>query len=503
MKLTFGQHQTQKMSQMMAPRMIQSMEILQMPLQELQEKIERELIENPVLERRETDPALPAEPEAERPEPASRDVEQKELIIEPGGQDNADDFERLLNLDQENPNVFDDQFRPSPNRVQDSVERHHDLMNNVAERAETLQDHLLIQLADWGLKPDLRAMCARIISALNAQDGGYLRTSLADLLPADASPERLDLAEEGLAIVQSLDPPGIAARDLGECLMLQLNVDIPHYERVRTLILHHLEDLQNNRLPQIQKATGMSIAEIQQTWAELRRLNPRPARAFADQHAESITPELWLEQDEHGNYKVEMDEGPVRSLYISKYYRQRLANGQATPEEREFIKRKIASAQWLIDAIQQRRTTLMKVAQEIVNHQKAFLDRGPEFLEPLKMQQIADRVGVHVTTISRAVDDKYIETPRGIFPLRRFFIGGTTTDDGEDVAWDKIRIELQRLVDGEDKSNPLSDDELTKNLKQEGLPVARRTIAKYRQKMGIPSSRQRRDWSLDEKQGAG
>jgi len=491
----------------MAPRMIQSMEILQMPLAELQERIERELIENPVLERRETDPSLPSENENESEsgrgnedseKQESQEIGQKELVIGEG-RENADDFERLLNLDQDSPAFFDDQFRPSSNRVQDSSDRHHDMISNVAEREETLQDHLLVQLSDWDLTPQLSRMCERIISSLNADDGGYLRTSLSDLLPANASDNDLDLAEEAMAIVQSLDPPGIAARDLRECLMLQLNVEIPHYDWVRTLILNHLEDLQNNRIPHIQKATGMTVDQIQEAWAELRRLNPRPARRFSEQHAVAIIPEITVVQDEAGNYTVKMDEGPARSLYISKYYRQRLANGQATPEEREFIKRKVGAAQWLMDAIQQRRNTLMKVAQEIVNHQKDFLDRGPEFIVPLKMQQIADRVSVHVTTISRAVDDKYVETPRGIYALRRFFAGGTTNEDGEDVAWDKIRIEMQRLVDHEDKSNPLSDDELMKSLGQAGLKVARRTIAKYRQKMDIPSSRQRRDWSLDSK----
>ncbi|MEE3075780.1 MAG: RNA polymerase sigma-54 factor, partial [Planctomycetota bacterium] len=143
----------------------------------------------------------------------------------------------------------------------------------------------------------------------------------------------------------------------------------------------------------------------------------------------------------------------------------------------------------------QRRSTLTKVSQAIVDHQTQFLELGPEFIEPLKMQQIADKVGVHVTTVSRAVDDKWIQTPRGILPLRRFFVGGTQTDEGEDVAWDKIRIKLQELIDQEDKVRPYSDDELVKRLKAQGLNVARRTITKYRQRMGIPSSRQRRDWS--------
>lgn len=494
MKLTFGQHLAQKQVQTLAPRMIQSMEILQMPLVELNERIEQELIENPVLELRDKDPALPDESDPPTAVEPQRDVEQKELIVDEA-HDHADDFERLVNLDQDVPTFFDDQSRPSSNRIQESSDRHQDLMANVAEQSETLQDHLLQQLGEWEITPDIHKMCERIISSLNADDGGYLRIGLRDLLPADAGPEQLELAEEALSIVQSLDPSGIAARDLKECLLLQLNVEIPHYEDVRTLILNHLEDLRDNRIPQIQKATGFSFDQIQTAWQELRKLEPKPARRFVESYAPAVTPDLSVIQDQEGRYVVKMDEGPSRSLYISKYYRMRLANGQATKEEREFIKRKINAAQWLIEAIEQRRNTLLKVSQAIVDYQTKFLDHGPEHIEPLKMQQIADQVGVHVTTVSRAVDDKWIETPRGIFALRRFFVGGTTTDDGDDVAWDKIRIELQKLIDHENKAKPLSDDEIVKALRSHGLKVARRTVTKYRQKMGIPSSRQRRDWS--------
>src|SRR5208283_3209863 len=159
---------------------------------------------------------------------------------------------------------------------------------------------------------------------------------------------------------------------------------------------------------------------------------------------------------------------------------------------KEFLKRKIQSAQWLIEAIEQRRNTLAKVTRAIIAHQRAFLDQGPEHIEPLKMQQIADQVGVHVTTVSRAVDDKWIQTPRGIFPLKRFFVGGTTSAAGEEVAWDTVRLKLQEIVDGEDKQHPLSDDQLVQQLAASGITVARRTVTKYRKAMGILSSRQRR-----------
>jgi RNA polymerase sigma-54 factor len=192
---------------------------------------------------------------------------------------------------------------------------------------------------------------------------------------------------------------------------------------------------------------------------------------------------------------VKLEDGRTPTLRISRYYRERLEAGTATPEEKEFIKRKMNAAQWLIESIEQRRNTLTKVTTAIIEHQHRFLEEGPEAIEPLKMQQIADKVGVHVTTVSRAVDDKWIQTPRGLYPLKRFFVGGTTSDDGEEIAWDAVRIKLQELVDKEDKQSPLSDDDLVKLLKGAGLNVARRTVTKYRQKMNIPSSRQRREWT--------
>ena len=164
-------------------------------------------------------------------------------------------------------------------------------------------------------------------------------------------------------------------------------------------------------------------------------------------------------------------------------------------DRKEFLRRKLNGALWLIDAIHQRQATLLKVSQAIVDHQYRVIDDGLEAIIPLKMQQIADQVGVHVTTVSRAVDDKWIQTPRGIYPLRGFFVGGTVGDDGENIAWDNIRVKLQEIIDTEDKAKPHSDDELVRQLKEAGFSVARRTITKYRKKMGIPSSRQRKDWS--------
>ena len=402
-------------------------------------------------------------------------------------------------MDRQIPDHFDERPRQSANRKQEEADRKHDTMANAVARPTSLNDHLEGQLGELDLDPPLTQIALKIISTLNASDGGFLKVSLTDLLPLDAGAEEMQLAEKALQIVQHLDPSGIAARDLQECLLLQLVPSMPCFEELQILISNHLEDLRDNRLPLIERKTGFSIEKIHEVWDELRKLNPKPASQFTDSYVAAVTPDVQLQRNDDGSFEVIVDEGRTPRLFISNYYRDRLKNGTATADEKEFIKRKLNSAQWLMEAIEQRRNTLRRVAQAIVDYQQPFLDDGPEHIVPLKMQQIADQVGVHVTTVSRAVDDKWIETSRGLFPLKRFFVGGTVGDDGEDVAWDRIRLKLQDLIDKEDKAKPYSDDELVKELGKHGMKVARRTVTKYRQKMGIPSSRQRRDWTQTRK----
>jgi RNA polymerase sigma-54 factor len=492
MRLSFGMEARQLQTQKLAPKMIQSMEILQLPILALQERIEQEMNENPMLEIEEVEPtAADSEQEVEE-KPSSKTEDERELVVKDDSS-NAEDFERLANMDNEMPDTFDD-FRPSATRIQESVDRHADLMANAAERPESLNDFLLHQLAELDIDSDVEQLAERIVSCLDARNGGYLTVPLADILPPDHRPEDLAKAEQALKIVQSLEPAGIAARSLQECLLNQLKPSQNLYESMRTIIEEHLDDLAENRLPNIQKKTGFSLELIRQVREEMHTLNPKPGAAFMEVFVPTVTPDVIIEVDEAGKYTVRLEDDSLPPLRISEYYRRRLMDPTASNEEKDFIRKKVNGAQWLIDAIQQRRSTLLKVSQHIVDYQKRFLDEGPEAIEPLKMQQIADQVGVHVTTVSRAVDDKWIQTPRGIMPLRRFFVGGTHSEDGEDVAWDVIRIKLQELIDKEDKQHPLSDDDLVKQLKDHGLTVARRTITKYRKKMNIPSSRQRRDW---------
>src|SRR3954468_5657 len=287
MRLSFGLEHRQLQVQKLAPRMIQSMEILQLPLQELQERIEQELVENPALELQERDPNLPDEAE-EREEPSAKEIDEKPLVVDEA-HNNADDFERLLNLDREVPEYFEETTRRSASRIEEDSERAHDVIANVAERPESLQDYLMHQLGELDLDEEMLALCERIISTLDPKDGGYFRSSLRDLLPADAPPEQLEMAEKALTLVQSLDPPGIAARDLKECLLRQLTEDMLFYEEAKTLITSHLEDLRDNRMPLIQKQTGYSIELIREAWEELKTLNPKPGATFSETHVPTVT----------------------------------------------------------------------------------------------------------------------------------------------------------------------------------------------------------------------
>jgi RNA polymerase sigma-54 factor len=494
--------------QVLAPRMIQSMEILQLPLMALQERIEQEMEDNPCLDQVEVDenePEAPAEDDDIAP-PSSLADGERELVVK-DDRNNEDDFERLLNMAENLPDDYEERSRPSLNRIEQEGDRRHDAMANMLARPESLVDYLAHQLSWFDLDDAVRKMAERIIYSLDTN--GYLKSPLEDLLPplaaelnGDAQGHRakqIEIAEEALRVVQRLDPPGCGARNLKECLMLQLIPGMPYYDELRSLIANHLEDLENNRLPQISKKTGMSIEKIQEVWHELRKLKPKPGSDFTATTAPSVTPDVFVDRNEAGKYEIRLEDGQLPSLYISPYYRKLLRDEGTNAETREYIKRKINSAQWLIESIEQRRSTLTRVSQAIVDHQTKFLDDGPDHIEPLKMQQIADKVGVHVTTVSRAVDDKWIQTPRGIFPLKRFFVGGTTTADGEEVAWDRVRIKLQEIVDNEDKTKPLSDDAIVEELGKAGIEVARRTVTKYRKAMNIPSSRGRRDWTKGEK----
>jgi RNA polymerase sigma-54 factor len=475
MRLDTSQHQRMDMRLRMAPRMIQSMEILQLPLMALQERIDQELIENPILVDL-RDSSSPAETETDAEAPATPEETPTPEF------DEGDDWS----------DSYNETHRLSRAALSEEADRKHDAMQNMASRPESLHDDLAHQLSYLDCDLEVRAMAEYLI--YNLDDNGFLNLELRDLVRDYGGDATYAQAEEALGLVQKLDPPGVGARNLRECLLLQLTPDFPCRDILQVLISNHLDDIQQNRLPAIEKRTGIPIEEIKEAIEHLRRMNPRPGSRFAATNSQYVLPDLIVEANDQGEYEVRLADDHTPQLAISRQYQRMLKNKQSDPVTREFIQKKIQSARWLIESIEQRRSTLLKVARAIIEHQKNFLDKGPESIEPLKMQEIADRVEVHVTTVSRAVDDKWVQTPRGIFALKRFFGGGTTTTDGEEVAWETIKQKLLEIIAKEDKSNPLSDEEIVEELGRSGFPVARRTVTKYRKALRIPSSRQRKQF---------
>ena len=506
--MRIGMDMSARMDQRMilAPRMIQSMEILQLTIVDLQAKIEKELQENPFLEQKEHlgDEGAPAEAEFNPDAPLKHD-ETGDL-----------EFSRLEALNRDWDDHFNEEHRFSRAAMDDEGDRKLDAMANMPDRPQSLQDRLAEQIGEMDIDEGQRRLAKHICSFVDRT--GYLgartkmkdkagadddsreafRTvSLAEIAQAYDDPVGEEEVEDALLhVVQKLDPPGVGARDLKECLLLQIGPDTPCREALRVLVRDHLEDVAYNRIPVIQKATKFDIPTIQEAVAALQHLDPKPGLKFAETGTQYVVPDVVVDRTDSGDYEARLIDDWVPTIRISKRYFELYKSKSLDDAARERLRKSLQSAQWLVSAVEQQRNTLLKVTRAIINHQRAFLDNGPEHIQPLKMQQIADLVKVHVTTVSRAVDDKWVQTPRGVFPLKRFFGGGKeNAQTHEEVAYEVMKQKLMGLISDEDKASPLSDEELVTRLNEAGYPVARRTVTKYRKMLNIPSSRQRKDWS--------
>jgi len=483
--------------------MIQSMEILQLTLQQLEQRIEQELELNPLLELG-TEHVADAEEQSHDSDSDSdfdfdsdlplEDEQEPEFRLE--NVENANAAEEFSIADEFAQN-YDDTIDEAPVRSQNWLEEQDsllvDIFANVEGPGETLQEHLEQQLNWYNLSEPLKEMALRIIN--NLDSGGYFPYDLADFLGENPTDTELVLAQEALALVKRLEPAGVGGKDLRECLLLQVDPDSENAELLRILIMSCLEEIAANRLRNIAKKYGHSLEAVLGAVEELRRLHPRPGTVFGGISAAMLIPDVIVEKTETGEYVVRLENGRAPQLRVSKRYKKLLDNRATDKETRAYIRQKVGAARWLLDAIGQRRDTLLRISQAIVDYQTDFFDRGQQALKPLIMQQIADITGMHVTTVSRACDEKWMSSPQGVFPLRRLFSGSLASSDGEEtVAKDVVRLKLRELIDKEDKKAPLSDDAIVKKFETEGIQVARRTIVKYRKLMGIPNSRGRRHW---------
>jgi RNA polymerase sigma-54 factor len=307
----------------------------------------------------------------------------------------------------------------------------------------------------------------------------------------------LEEAEEALRLVQRLEPKGIGGRTMEETLVLQLDPEGLTYRDLRELIENHLDDLAKNRLPKIAKDMGYDVEDVKLLVEELRdlfakgELKFKPGAALAEEQARAVHPDVVV-TEEDGEFKVDLVNSYFPALTVRSDYAGMVNDKTLPGEVRDHARRKVDSARWLIDAIQQRQATLTKVAQRIFSHQRDFLVHGKAALRPLKMQTVADELGIHVSTVSRAIADKWVQTPQGVHTLKSFFVGGTENASGEVESRDNVKDRVKEIIEKEDAANPLSDDDVADRLKQAGLDVARRTVTKYRKQLGIASSRQRK-----------
>jgi len=472
--------QQMRLEQRLTPQLIQSMNVLQKPVADLEAHVNEVLESNAALEI-----AEPEEVEAQRdgrtPDRAAVDGEGERFV-------RFDGLTRAYDLDADS--------RPPhlSHRVRDSGEPDAKLaaMANTAAREITLQEHLMQQLTLLELDAATRRAAQAVIDHLDPD--GYLRTPLESIAESVDPALSTDVLGRGLAAVQELEPLGVAARDVKECLLLQLQ-HLPGDNAVeRNLIEHHLEDLARNRIPAIAKATGYSVEEINDALEVIRtRLNPHPGRQVGGEAPAPIRPDVIVEYAETGGgLTIRLARGNMPKLRIRDDVAAMARSREHDRELRDFAKRQVEEAAALIDAVQFRHSRLLEVATAIVEKQREFFDAGPEGLGVLRMSDLAEELQCDASTVSRTVAGKYVQTPFGMYPLRYFFTGGTQTEDGETVGWDRVKVKVKELIDREDPKNPINDEEISKRLGEQGIDISRRTVAKYRQQLDIPSSHQRR-----------
>ncbi len=492
------------------PRMIQSMEILQMPTPALEERIEQELASNPTLELAQAnDDADTLQAEQVQADRDDNEGEREMVVDDKAGSQNeaADDFERLSNMSEQLGESWDanaseagsDFSRRQVSSSAGDRDGKMDAMANAAARGASLYDQLLDQWHLAEIPADLIPLGEYLIGFVDAD--GYIRAPMDELLP-DAPPgATAELIHATTNLLQeTLDPPGLAARDFRECLLLQIDAKLSEdpdtdLELPRLLVDHYLKDIEANRYPKIAKATDHTIEELQQGILKLRQFHPHPGRLLATEEIRTITPDATIEYDEEIDaYTATLTNGRLPALTISRDYQDLAKDKDADKKTRDIVSKNLSSARWLIDAINQRNTTLLRVIGVVVQAQRDYFDQGTQALRPLPMTTVADQLGIHVATVSRAVSEKYLQTPRGILPLRMFFSGGTESSDGESMAWGAVQAKLKEVIDAEDKKKPLTDDELVTAMKDQGIDIARRTVAKYRKVMNIAPARQRREY---------
>ncbi len=492
-----GLHLSQRMAlqQVLAPQLQQSLALLQAPMLELKALVEQEVQQNPVLEeipstefsqqeRREregatADPADPGEPPSD-------------LAFDPATDrgsgavdDFAAEFERLSQMDQDWRDYFAQTNVPLRAREDEDERRQYMLDSLVA--GTSLQEHLQEQVRLSDLTPEQIPVAEIIIG--NIDDHGYLRASVDELAFSTNRP--VGEIATVLTVIQTFHPPGVGARDLRECLLLQLERAGRQESLEYAIVSRHMEALGKRRFPEIAKALARPIEEVQKAAERISHLEPRPGRDFLPDESIYVVPEVFV-QKSGDDYVVTTNNDTVPHLRISNMYKDLMAQPGSTQEVRDYIRDKIRAGKFLIKSLHQRQQTILNIAREIVQRQRDFMEQGVAHLRPMTMAQVAAAVGVHETTVSRAVAGKYMETPQGVFEMKFFFTSGIPTASGVGMSNASVKGIIAEMIGAEDRAHPLSDEEIVRRLCDQGILIARRTVAKYRSELNLLPSHLRK-----------
>ncbi len=492
--LRMGQFIAQRQELKMTPQLQQAIKLLALSRMDLIDAVRDELMENPLLEERSeiasSDPMVESVAEVEK-----REAKEKTADVELNDEMPNDRQE----IDWES--YFENYSSPMPSTGGQRL-RDDDLPGYEATltREQSLFDHLTWQLQVSDFSDQEKDVAVRLIG--NVNDDGYLKGTDGNGKPvpgdtilnaiAESLGNDFEYVEEVLERIQLFDPPGVAARNLKECLLIQVR----HLELgaiVEDVIGDHMDKLEKKNFPGISRAMGIDLDEVIEAAKLICQLEPRPGRPFSGESARYITPDIYIRKDEDGEYRAVLNDDGMPRLRISRFYRNALRQADSS-ETKKYVTDKLNSAQWLIRSIEQRQKTIVKVTQSIIKKQREFLDHGVERLKPLILKDVAEDIEMHESTVSRVTSNKYVHTPQGIFELKYFFNSSIQGADG-DLASEAVKSKIKQLVSSEDPKKPFSDQKLVDLLKAEGVTIARRTVAKYREAMNIlPSSKRKRGW---------
>src|SRR5689334_22767858 len=459
----------------LTPSLQQAIKLLPMSTLELSDLLNQEMVENPMLEEVPTEDLQPADAAAAAEKPEAESPQNKTDTWD------DQDYEYFFG------DYLDDGYRPrAPQEIKELPP-----IENTLSTSSSLADHLLWQLSMQTDDPLMREIGAAIIG--NLDDDGTLVASNEEL--AAMGPWPVGEVERALRLLQGFDPTGVAARDLQECLLIQLRHLGLEGTPTEKIVTEHLRLLQNHQVPEIARKLGMSIEDLKEHIEIIRHLDPKPGSRYNPSQSQYVIPDVYVVKVED-QYVAVLNEEGLPQLRISPTYRRLLdKNVAGTPENNEtraYVKDKFRSALWLIKSVDQRQKTIQKVANSIINFQREFLDHGIEYLRPLVLRDVANDIGMHESTVSRVVNNKYMHTPQGVFELKYFFHSGISSSYGDSVSSVTIKQRIRKIIENQDPRKPLSDSKIVSILQKEGLMLARRTIAKYREELKIPTSNQRK-----------